>query len=111
MDMYNRIKELCESKELTIAKMCRAAGITPSIIYDLKTGKKVDLNRKTIVKIADALGMTIEEIYGKSDSEETIEAMRSRIAEQNKVLFDLSAKVKPEDIETVRAILERFVME
>lgn len=67
MDLYNRIDELCKSKGLSIYKMCKLAGISFSIIYDLKSGKKTGINLKTADKISNALGISVDELYGEKD--------------------------------------------
>ena len=82
VDLYNRIDELCKGKGLSIYKVCKLANISFSVIYDLKSGKKVDLNRKTAEKLATALEITVDELYGK---EKTPDAEAPRDSQYNEI--------------------------
>lgn len=68
MNLYNRIDDLCKSKDLTVYKMCKIANLSFSVIYDLKSGKKTGINLKTAEKIATALEISVDELYGKEKS-------------------------------------------
>lgn len=99
MDLYNRIDELCKGKGLSIYKVCKLANISFSVIYDLKSGKKVDLNRKTAEKLATALEITVDELYGKEKSPDA-EAPRDKKYDE---IFSLLASLPDEKIaEAVR---------
>lgn len=65
MNFYERVKELCEIRNLTIPQMCEKAGISFSIIYDIKSGRKHDVSRKSAEKIAAALEMTVSDLYNE----------------------------------------------
>ena len=99
VDLYNRIDELCKSKGLSIYKVCKLAGISFSVIYDLKSGKKVDLNRKTAEKLATALEISVDELYGK---EKTPDAVAPREEKYNEIFNLLSALPEEKIAEAVR---------
>ena len=44
--LYNNIVSLCESKGITGYRMCKEIGIQPSILTDLKMGRKDRKGRK-----------------------------------------------------------------
>lgn len=89
MDLYNRIDELCKGKGLSIYKVCKLANISFSVIYDLKSGKKVDLNRKTAEKLATALEITVDELYGKEKTPDTkVSEVEERIIDLFNVMSD-----------------------
>jgi transcriptional regulator with XRE-family HTH domain len=99
VDLYNRIDELCKGKGLSIYKVCKLANISFSVIYDLKSGKKVDLNRKTAEKLATALEITVDELYGKEKTPDA-EAPRDKKYDE---IFSLLASLPDEKIaEAVR---------
>ena len=79
-DLYNRINDLCRTNGLSIPKMCEKANIRSSVIYDLKSGKKSGISRKTAEKIAEALEITVSEIY----NEKTPDAVAPRANEHIK---------------------------
>lgn len=68
MNLYERIEDLCKSKKISINKMCGIASISSSVLYDIKSGRKTDLNRKTAEKIAAALEISVDELYGTEKS-------------------------------------------
>jgi transcriptional regulator with XRE-family HTH domain len=82
VNLYDKIQELCKNANLSVNKMCIKAGIRSSVLYDLKSGKKSDLNRKTAEKIATALEITVDELYGK---EKTPDAEAPRDSKYNEI--------------------------
>lgn len=109
MNLYQRISDLCDQNEISIAGMCKKGNISPSIIYDLKSGKKTGISRKTAEKIAAVLGIDIEQLYTEEPDE--VDEIRDEFFEQRRLLFDLSSKVKPEDLATVLRIVKGFIDE
>lgn len=51
---------LMEEDKISVRKLAIAAGISPSIIQDLRSGKKENITLKTFSSIAGALGYGIE---------------------------------------------------
>lgn len=68
MNLYERIEQLSKSNGLSVNKMCEKAGIRSSIMYDIKSGKKQGLSRATAEKIANALEVSVDELYGTEKS-------------------------------------------
>lgn len=99
MNLYEKIQELCKNANLSVNKMCIKAGIKSSILYDLKSGRKTDLNRKTAEKIATALEITVDELYGK---EKTPDAVAPREEKYNEIFSLLSALPEEKLAEAVR---------
>lgn len=48
--------------------MCKDCGIQPSIMTDLKMGRRSSLKIETASKIADYFGVSVEYLLGNSDS-------------------------------------------
>ena len=99
MNLYEKIQRLCKNANLSVNKLCAKAGISSSILYDLKSGKKVDLNRKTAEKIATALEITVDELYGK---EKTPDAEAPRDKKYEEIINLLSALPEEKIAEAVR---------
>lgn len=74
--LYESIKTLCEERGMTVAKMCTQAGISKGILTDLKMGRKNTLQGKTLSKIADALGVSVDRILGNSPASLTREDLK-----------------------------------
>lgn len=75
-NLYETIKTLCEEKGLTIAGMCAEAGISKGILTDLKMGRKQTLSGKTLSKIAEGLGVSVDRILGSGQATLTREEMK-----------------------------------
>ncbi len=58
--LYNTISNLCEERGITGYKLCKDIGIQPSIVSDLKSGRKKTLNVETARKIAEYFDVSIE---------------------------------------------------
>lgn len=59
--MQYRIKEIRESKAMKAAELARAAKISHPFLYDLERGARTASN-ETLERIADALGVTVQEL-------------------------------------------------
>ena len=45
------------------------AGLSPAIFGDLKHGRQKDISRKSAQKLADVLGITVEQLYSDDEPE------------------------------------------
>jgi len=50
---------LMEEDHVSVRKLAKAAGISPSIIQDIRSGKKENITLKSFSNIATALGYTV----------------------------------------------------
>ncbi len=89
-NLYENIQSLCEEKGLTVSAMCNQAGISKSVMSNLRNGRTEFLNVKTAVKIAFALGVSVDDVmhgkYVDGEGPETIAI--SPEAHHIGVLFD-----------------------
>lgn len=62
MDLYEKIKSMCQARGTTIAQMERAAGVANGIVDDWKTSNpRIDSLRK----VANALGVRVGDLLGE----------------------------------------------
>lgn len=61
--MRFRIREIRESKGMTQAELCEKSGITRATIWKLETGEDEVTTSRTLMKIADVLGVSIGELF------------------------------------------------
>lgn len=66
--LYEILLSLCEKKGISGYRMCKDCGIQPSIMTDLKMGRRSSLKIETASKIADYFGVSVEYLLGNSDS-------------------------------------------
>lgn len=61
--MGYRIKEIRERKGMSQSELSDKSGVTRATIWKLETGENEVTTSKTLLKIADALGVTIGELF------------------------------------------------
>ncbi|HEM4402293.1 TPA: helix-turn-helix transcriptional regulator [Streptococcus suis] len=59
--MWKKIEELANIHGMTIYALAKKAGINYSMLAELKSGKKKDMMFSNVIKIADALGASLDE--------------------------------------------------
>lgn len=115
-EYYCKARDIMGYKDSDVSKK---TGIPPSTFSDWKSGRSNPKDEK-LRKIAKVLGVSIEYLRTGKDPEATTDIPyyvnddAKEMAQflfdnpQYKVLFDASRKVKVEDIEFVKEMIERF---
>lgn len=99
MSLYESILLLVKEKGLTICGLCKKAGVPTSVLYDIKSGRKQGLSRGTAEKIASALEISVDELYGK---EKSPDAEAPRDEKINEIISLLEALPEEKAAEAVR---------
>lgn len=116
--MYSIFEKLLAEKGVRVADVSRATGIPASTFSDWKKGKstpKVDKMKK----LAEFFDVSVAFLTGQEDLPQDAPAYYydedardfARFLHKHpeyKSLFDATRKVKPQDLEVVRQIIERF---
>ena len=76
-NMYNRLKLLCDERNISLAKMCEESGIPKSTTTELKMGRTKTLSSSAMIKVANYFGVSVEYIAGESEQKEKIPAATS----------------------------------
>ena len=97
--MYEKIRELCKARKITIAELEQATGLGTRTIY------RWDTNSPGIDKVsavADYLGVTIDELTGRD--------VRTELFENKKLglLLSASEDLRPEDLDFLVSMAERL---
>ena len=87
--LYNNILSLCESKGITGYRMCKEVGIQPSILTDLKMGRKEGLSSKNADKIARYFGVSVSYLLGTSEYGQPEETKKSPSISDEDIKFAL----------------------
>lgn len=61
--MGYRIKEIRESKGISQSELSERAGVARATIWKLETGEDEVTTSKTLLKIAEVLGVTVGELF------------------------------------------------
>ena len=63
--LSNKIEELRKEKGYTFAKLSELSGISTGRLSDLASGKRNNPTMDTLIKLADALDVTLDELVGR----------------------------------------------
>lgn len=113
-DLYNRIKEQCDRKNVSVSGMCLALGMSKSTMSDLKSGKKKTLSAKTMTKIADYLEVSVDDLLGRekekpdfdeeAELREYLEILRTR--PESRILLSTVKGATKEEVEANVRVIE-----
>ena len=113
--MKERIKELCRGKGISVNKLEEELGFAKG--YISKLGKTNPSSQK-LKQIADYFGVSLEYLTTGSQPDSEIPHYINDDAREMaqflyenpdyKVLFDASRKVSKKDLDTVKAIIDKF---
>lgn len=117
-NLSETIDRLCESRGIKGSKMCDDLGMSRSFLTELRKGRAKSITFETAQKIADYFGISVSELTDeptkKSTENESVdneydEVMRMREDIRRnpklKVLFSLSRKATPEDLEKTLKVI------
>ena len=114
--MYERYEELLKLHNVTTADVCNATGISQSTMSNWKK-RQNNLSIKNAKLIADYFGVSTNYFLGDNDKvipdgyyPDDVKEIADFAFEnpEYKVLFDATRKVKPEDINFVKEMIERM---
>ena len=69
-DLYKRLASLCEERGISGYKMCKDIGIQPSIMTDLKMGRRSSVKAETADRMANYFGVSVGYLLGSAQKEE-----------------------------------------
>lgn len=106
MGIGSRIRQARINKGMTQQELGELVGVQKSAIAKYESGRVVNIKHETMVKMAEALGITIHEIYGDG-------SMRYEIA-QDFNLDDIEAQdgfmsLTPAQQKLIKELIKEFV--
>ena len=102
--LHETIFNLCKEKGISGYRMCKDIGIQPSILTDLKSGRKKGLSADTAQKIADYFGVTVGFLLGNEERRAS-DSAETRVATDDDIKFALfggDAEIPDEVYEDVK---------
>lgn len=70
MTFGTRLKRYRTAKGLTQQALSLLSGVRQSLISELETGTRQDTKGHIVLRLAQALGITVEALYGKDSDED-----------------------------------------
>ncbi|HAO69300.1 MAG: helix-turn-helix transcriptional regulator [Oscillospiraceae bacterium] len=103
--LYHILVQLCENKKITPYRMCKDTGIQPSVMTDLKMGRRHTVKAETAARLANYFGVTVDYLLGQE------ERSNGGNSEEEKLKFALfGGEATDEQLEEVRKFA-KFVKE
>ena len=72
--LYESLSTLCQEHGITAYRMCKDTGIQPSIMTDLKMGRRQTVKAETAAKIATYFGVSVDYLLGNEEKPASQEA-------------------------------------
>ena len=67
--LYKMLVDLCAEHGITPYRMCKDTGIQPSVMTDLKMGRRQTVKAETAAKIANYFNVSVEYLIGQEPKE------------------------------------------
>ena len=109
MDTYGKIKELCDGRGVTFSALAAGIGVRSSIFTELKKGRTKQLSISTLNKIAEYFGVPTSFFIDSEPDSDSTDDMQEELFRKRKLLFDLSCKASPEDLDTIIKLADALV--
>lgn len=104
--LYERIAQLCTKRDISAYRLCKDIGIQPSVITDLKKGRKSGLSAKNADKIASYFGVSVGYLLGtEAETKSALTPKEKRRVDDEDMMFALwgdTSEVSKEDLEDVK---------
>lgn len=116
-DLYKRLAALCDERGISGYRMCKDVGIQPSIMTDLKMGRRSSVKAETADRIANYFGVSVGYLLGnekepatdsdgftpaeRRDIAKEVERMMADLEHQGDLMFD-GDPATPEALESIR---------
>ena len=65
--LHKHIKRICKEKNITGYQLSKMTGISNSLLYKILREDTADPQISTLIKIADALDVTLDELVGRRE--------------------------------------------
>lgn len=101
--LYNILSQLCNEKGISAYRMCKDVGLQPSIMTDLKMGRRSSMKAETIARVANYFDVSVDYLLGntqikKDDSAEALLSTDALTPSQQK-LVDYASDLTNEELQ------------
>lgn len=109
-DLYNRIYDLCQERNISVGKMCNELGISRGNLTELKMGRIKTLKADNLTKISGFFGVSIDYLLGTETKKAPTPEGEQEVIDSGFFRVMQSAKDKgytPEDVQMALDFLDR----
>lgn len=105
---YLRIKSLCDERGIKLSALAAAIGIRSSVFTELKMGRTKQLSAKTLRAIAEYFDISVDSLMPSAE-QEPVDELRDEMFRKRRMLFDLSAKASPDELDTILKVVNALI--
>ena len=87
--LYKNLVKLCEQKGITPYRMCKDTKIQPSVMTDLKMGRRQTVKAETAARLASYFGVTVDYLLGNTEQKENTPAEEGERVKDDDIKFAL----------------------
>ena len=102
--LYNNIKLYCDKLGISGAKLCTETGISKSTLTSLKTGRTQKISTDNLSKMAQYLGVSVDELLGNEQTEKPTAETSSELNDEGIRLAESLNSVANEMVDILVAI-------
>ena len=82
-DLYKNIVTLAlEHGFKNVTELCRTAGVPRSNLTEIKMGRSKDISKPNAQKLADAMGVSLDAIYGNETKKEPVADVNNKLPKE-----------------------------
>ncbi len=107
-DTYENIRSLCDAKHIRVAELAREIGIRNSAFTELKMGRTKSLSAKTLKKIADYFGVSVEYVmegFSPADND----GVDEELARMRRVVMNRVNNLSKRDVELLMQLTDAMI--
>ena len=88
-NLHKTLSYLCEKKGITAYKMCKDLNIQPSVMTDLKKGRRSSVRAETAQKLADYFGVSVSYLLNGEETKKAPIQTDERCIDDDDIKFAL----------------------
>lgn len=104
-NLYHVLSKLCNDKGISGYRMCKDVGIQPSIMTDLKMGRRSSVKAETANRIAEYFNVSVAYLLGEVEKPPALTMKNTRNINDDDLMFALwgdSDDIDKDDLEDVK---------
>lgn len=104
----SRLEKLMGKKNWGAGELAEYSGVKYDTVYSLRVGRRTNTTSRTLKKIADALGTSVDYLLGETDEEKpALQKLPEQVRQLAEIARNLS-EMRQEELTKIAALLEKL---
>lgn len=108
--LYNVLSQLCNEKGISAYRMCKDIGLQPSVMTDLKMGRRSSMKAETIARVANYFDVSVDYLLGntqtKKEDGDSAPSSESNLSPSLQKLYDFASTLSEDQISDILDYME-----